>query len=175
MTIGQIFVIAMRIVLPLLILKRPLTGGVLALALDALDVVIVEAFGTGGMGAHYHSLDKVLDLYYLGLEAWVSRGWMEYIPRTLSLGLYAFRVVGVIAFELTGWRPLLFLFPNLFENWFLFVLIAARFAPGVNLRTWRHCSLWLLALYVPKLAQEYLLHIAEVQPWDRIKGTLGLG
>jgi len=29
-------------------------------------------------------------------------------------------------------------------------------------------------LYIPKLAQEYLLHVAQAQPWDWIKRTLGL-
>lgn len=164
MTVGQIVVIGLRIVLPLLILRRPLAGGVLAMLLDALDVVIVEAFGSGGMGAHYHSIDKVLDVYYLGLEACVSLGWVERVPRLLSLGLFGFRVAGVVAFELTGWRLLLFVFPNLFENWFLFVLIVSRFAPRIELRTWRQCLPWLGALYVPKLGQEYLLHISEVQP-----------
>ena len=38
------------------------------MAIDALDVVIVEWFGPGGMGDHYHTLDKLLDLYYLSLE-----------------------------------------------------------------------------------------------------------
>jgi hypothetical protein len=174
MTVGQVVVIVLRIVLPLLILRRPLVGGIIAMAIDALDVVIVEAFGSGGMGAHYHSIDKVLDLYYLGLEAWVSLGWVEMVPKILSLVLFGLRVVGVVAFELTDWRPLLFIFPNLFENWFLFVLIATRFVPKIRLRTWRQCLPWLLALYLPKLGQEYLLHIAEVQPWDWIKDALGL-
>ena len=174
MTAGQIFVIALRIAMPLLILRRPLAGGLVAMALDALDVVVVEAFGSGGMGSHYHSIDKGLDLYYLGLEAWVSLSWAERVPRTISLVLFAVRVVGVAAFELTGWRPLLFIFPNLFENWFLFVLIVARFIPRLRLRTWRQCSVWLIALCVPKLGQEYLLHVAGARPWDWIKGIVGL-
>ena len=96
------------------------------------------------------------------------------MPRILSLGLFAFRVVGVVAFEVTNWRPLLFVFPNLFENWFLFVLIVNRFVPRIELRTRRQCLPWLAALYVPKLAQEYLLHIAGAQPWGWIKNSLRL-
>jgi hypothetical protein len=174
MTTGQVVVIALRVIVPLLILKRPLAGGIAAMLLDALDVIIVELFGTGGMGDRYHSLDKLLDLYYLGLEAWVSLSWAEGIPRTISIALYAFRVVGVALFELTNWRPLLLIFPNLFENWFLFVLVVWTFFPGVNLDTWRRCLRWLAVLYIPKLGQEYLLHVAEAQPWDWIKGRLGL-
>jgi hypothetical protein len=174
MTTGQIVVISLRLVVPLLILKKPLAGGIAAMLLDALDVVIVEWFGPGGMGAHYHSIDKVLDLYYLSLEAYVSWGWTERIPRLISLWLFGYRVVGVVLFEIFAWRPILFIFPNLFENWFLFVLIVWRFFPRVRLDTWRRCLVWLVVLYIPKLGQEYLLHVAEAQPWSWVKGKLGI-
>jgi hypothetical protein len=169
MTTGQMIVIALRIVVPLLILKRPLVGGIIAMLLDGLDVVIVEWFGTGGMGPHYHNIDKVLDLYYLGLEAWVARSWTERIPRVTAIGLFLYRLVGVILFELTSARWMLFVFPNLFEHWFLFYLLRNRFFPGLTLNTWRQTITWLVILYIPKLGQEYLLHVAEAQPWDWIK------
>lgn len=174
MTIGQLFVIGLRLVLPLLILKRPLVGGALAMLLDALDVVIVEFFSEGGMGPYYQSIDKLLDLYYLSLELWVALSWVERIPRLTAIGLFAYRVVGVVIFELTQLRATLFIFPNLFEHWFLFYLLRNRFFPNMKLNTWRQTIIWLLILYIPKLAQEYLLHIAEAQPWDWIKGVLGI-
>lgn len=173
-TTGQLIVIGLRIVVPLLILKKPLLGGVLAMVLDALDVVIVEWFGPGGMGEHYHSLDKILDLYYLGLEAWVALSWEERLPRLTAIALFLWRVVGVILFEITGWRPLLFVFANLFEHWFLFYLIRTRWFPSIRLDTWRQVTVWLVILYIPKLFQEYLLHIAEAQPWDWIKRQFSL-
>jgi hypothetical protein len=173
-TTGQIVVIALRIVVPLLILKRPLAGGVIAMLLDGVDVIIVEFFGPGGMGSHYHSLDKVLDLWYLGLEFWVSLRWTARLPRLISIGLFAWRLLGVALFELTGWRPALFIFPNLFEHWYLFVLVRDRWFPGIDLATWRQCLTWLVLLYIPKLAQEYLLHVAEAQPWDWFKDRFGI-
>ena len=174
MTTGQLFVIGLRLVLPLLILKRPLLGGVLAMLLDALDVVIVELFGEGGMGPYYQNIDKLLDLYYLSLEFWVALSWIERIPRLTAIGLFAWRFVGVVIFELTRFRALLFIFPNLFEHWFLFYLIRNRFFPNVKLNTWTQTTVWLLILYIPKMVQEYTLHIAEAQPWDWIKGVLGI-
>jgi hypothetical protein len=174
MTTGQIVVISLRVIVPLLILKKPLAGGIAALLLDAVDVMIVELFGPGGMGPHYHNLDKVLDLYYLSLEAYVSLGWTARIPRLISLSLFGYRLIGVVLFELSGWRPILFLFPNLFENWFLFVLVVWKFFPNLRLETWRQCLPWLFVLYLPKLAQEYLLHVAEAQPWSWLKSQLGL-
>jgi hypothetical protein len=173
-TTGQLVVIGLRLVVPLLILKRPLAGGIIAMLLDALDVVIVEWFGPGGMGDHYHSIDKVLDLYYLGLEAWVALSWTERLPRLTAISLFVYRVAGVIVFELTNWRPALFLFPNLFEHWFLFVLVRNKWFPNMRLDSWGRIALWLVILYIPKLGQEYLLHVAEAQPWDWIKSTFGL-
>ena len=172
MTTGQIVVISLRLLVPLHIFKRPLAGGIAAMLLDALDVVIVELFGPGGMGDHYHSIDKVLDMYYLSLELYVSLSWTERIPRLISIWLFAYRLVGVVLFEIVGSRWLLFVFPNLFENWFLFVLIVWRFFPRVNLNTWRTAIMWLAILYIPKVLQEYLLHVAEAQPWSWVKDTL---
>jgi hypothetical protein len=174
MTTGQMVVITLRLLVPLYIFRKPLPGTVAALVLDALDVVIVEFFGEGGMGEHYHSLDKLLDLYHLSICAYVSWTWKERVPRLIALALFAYRVIGVVLFEIFGWRPLLFIFPNLFENWFLFVLIVWRFFPNVRLDTWNRSLLWLIVLYIPKLGQEYLLHVAEVQPLGWFKSKVGL-
>src|SRR5665811_2252407 len=108
MTSGQVLVIALRLIVPLMILKRPLAGGIAAMALDALDVVIVELISDGGMGDHYHSIDKLLDVFYLSLEAWIAFTWTQRIPRIAALALFGWRFVGVALFELIGWRPLLF-------------------------------------------------------------------
>ena len=169
LTLGQTVVILLRLLVPLAIPRFPFWGGVAAMLLDGTDVIIVELFGAGGMGDHYHQLDKVLDLYYLGLEAWVSLRWSERLPRLVSITLFAYRVVGVVLFELLGARWLLFLFPNLFENWFLFVAGRDQFVPSYRLDSVRRVLTWILVLYIPKIGQEYLLHVAEAQPWDWFK------
>lgn len=169
LTLGQTVVIALRLLVPLIIPRFPFWGGVAAMLLDGTDVIIVELFGPGGMGDHYHQLDKILDLYYLGLEAWVSLRWTERLPRRVSVGLFAYRLIGVILFEIFGARWLLFLFPNLFENWFLFVAGRDRFVPTFRLDTVRRTVACLLVLYIPKIGQEYLLHVAEAQPWNWFK------
>jgi hypothetical protein len=173
-TTGQIFVIVLRIVVPLIILRRPLAGGIIAMVLDAFDVVIVELFGEGGMGDHYHTIDKVLDSWYLALEAWVAWHWQAYIPRVVAIALFAWRMIGVLIFEITDLRWMLFVFPNLFEHWYLFVLIVWRWFPRVTLDTWRSAIGWLIVLYIPKLGQEWLLHIRQAHPWAWIKDVLGL-
>lgn len=173
MTSGQIVIILLRVIVPLIILRRPLAGGIIAMVLDALDVVLVELISEGGMGDHYSAIDKGLDTWYLGLEAWVAWHWTERIPRLIAVWLFAWRLIGVILFEITNQRWLLFAFPNLFEHWYLFVLIVWRWFPGVRLDTWRRAFIWLVVLYIPKLGQEYLLHVAEAQPWDWVKNRMG--
>ena len=134
-------------------------------------MIIVDLFGPGGMGPFYHALDKYLDLYYLGLEALVSLRWKERLPRRASVGLYLYRLVGVIIFELTGVRLVLVFFPNLFENWFLFYLVRCRLFPSLRLDTWPRVLAALALLYIPKFFQEYVLHYRQLQPWGWFRST----
>lgn len=168
---GQVAVIALRLILPLLILRWPLLGGVTAMLLDGADVIIVDLFGPGGMGPFYHAIDKYLDLSYLGLEALVSLSWTGAAPRRASIALYLYRLVGVIAFELTGVRLLLVFFPNLFENWFLCYLACRRFFPHLRLDSWPRVLVALALLAIPKFFQEYILHYRQLQPWGWFRDT----
>ena len=169
LTTGQVVVIALRLLVPLLIPRFPFWGAVAAMLLDGTDVIIVEFFSNGGMGDHYHQLDKILDLYYLGIALWVSLKWTERLPRLVSIGLFAYRLLGVVLFEIVGERWLLFVFPNLFENWYLFIAGRDQFVPTYRLDTVRRVVTWLIVLYIPKIGQEYLLHVAEAQPWGWFK------
>jgi hypothetical protein len=166
---GQLVVILIRLILPLSILRWPLAGGLVAMLADALDVVLIEI--VGGQFDHYAELDKALDTYYLSLELIVSMRWVA-IAKWTSVALFAYRLVGVILFEVTQTRVFLVLFPNLFENFYLAYLVIVRAAPRFELTPARLAAL-LFVLLVPKLAQEYLLHYADAQPWDWTKRHLG--
>jgi hypothetical protein len=114
-------VVALRLVLPLSILRWPLAGGILALVVDAVDVVLVDGlaslFGEPlEFGPLYAQIDKWLDTYYLAIEAAVAYRWAERTLRTTAIALFAWRLIGVILFEITAVRPLLVVFPNLFET-----------------------------------------------------------
>ena len=173
LTTGQAIVIALRLLAPLLIPRFPFWGAVLAWTLDTTDVIIVEYLGPGGMGVYYHERDKLLDLYYLAIEAAVSwRQWPERLPKLISIALFCYRLVGVILFEVTGIRWLLFIFPNLFENWYLFVAGRDRFRPNYALTDPRRVFTWLFILYLPKIPQEWLLHIHQAKPWGWFKTNI---
>ena len=94
------------------------------------------------------------------------------MARWTTEALFLYRVAGVLLFEATGIRRWLFVFPNLFENWFLFYLVRSRFFPSVRLDSWSRIAIALALLYLPKLGQEYVLHVAEIHPWAWFQGTV---
>src|SRR5687767_8535111 len=112
-------ILVLRILVPLSIFRFPLLGGLLSLFLDGLDWW-VNIFGIEDIQRNYQILDKLLDIYYLSIEAYVVLRWRNESARFLGLSLYIYRLVGVILFELTGARIFLFVFMNLFESFFLF-------------------------------------------------------
>jgi hypothetical protein len=155
--VGVAVCLAVRLLVPLLIFRRPLVGGVLSIVADFSDLVIFNIWGWPEWD--YQQFDKLLDVYYLTIELAAAQRF-ERLPRLVADGLFAWRLIGVLAFELTGWRPVLMVFPNLFEPWFLLVVATARFRPGYRL-TGRRTAAWLAVLAVPKLVHEYLLHVAR--------------
>jgi hypothetical protein len=171
---GEAIIIFLRVFVPLAILRWPVAGGVAAMLLDGADVILIEQFGQGGFGDHYAETDKLLDSWYLGLELWVAFTWKSAWARWTAVALFAYRVVGVIVFESTHARIALFIFPNLFENWWLYCAIVMRWRPSLTPRDWPTTLIPLVALLVPKMAQEYLLHYAEAKPWNWTKEQLGI-
>jgi hypothetical protein len=171
-TTGALIIIAIRLVVPLSIFRWPLAGGIASMLVDAFDVVLIELIGLGGFNDSYHTTDKLLDTWYLSIEWLVAWRWENPFAKWIAVALFPYRVIGVVLFELTEERIMLFIFPNLFENWWLYCLISARYFQRIEPRTWFSSSVALVALLIPKMAQEYLLHYQEAQPWDWIKRNI---
>ena len=155
MTAETLIIVAIRLLVPVTILRWPLLGGVLSLIADALDIVLATLLDLGGLW-NYHDLDKYLDMYYLTFEVVVAQRWDE-LPRWTATALYGYRLIGVILFEATNIRVFLFFFPSLFENFFLFYAAVQQFFPAYEL-TPRRLALWLVVLLIPKMVQEYFIH-----------------
>jgi hypothetical protein len=177
MPIAQLLVVAIRLIVPLSILRWPLAGALASMAVDALDVVLVDAFARAlgeptEFGPVYAQLDKLLDTYYLTIELYVAGRWREALLRRTAAVLYAWRFAGAILFELTAFHPLLLVFPNLFENFFLYVLITKKFATRLVPRTLPQLGIVLFLLLLPKLAQEWLLHYEEAHPWQWLQDQI---
>ena len=85
-----------------------------------LDQTIFQLFTTLNLEG-YQSYDKALDVYYLTI-AYLStlRNWKNLFGFELDRFLFYYRILGVALFELTQLRPLLVIFPNTFEYFFIF-------------------------------------------------------
>jgi hypothetical protein len=72
-----------------------------------------------------------------------------------------YRLAGSILFLLTDERAVLFLFPNVFEPWFIFVA-AIHHLPAPLRWTPTRVAAVLAVLTVLKLGQEWALHVGQV-------------
>src|SRR5690554_3989273 len=109
-----IAVVAVRLLLPLLILRFPLVGVLLCALVDVYDYHFI-----GGNGWYQH-VDKLLDVYYLSFAAFTVLRWHDVIAKRIALWSYVYRIIGVALVILTDQRWLLVLFPNFFEPFFIF-------------------------------------------------------
>jgi len=104
---AALIVIGLRLLVPLSILRWPLAGALASMLLDAVDVILVDAIASvlgqpGEFGPLYAQIDKWLDLWYLSLELVVTRRWREPLVRRAAAGLFTWRLIGVILFEITA-------------------------------------------------------------------------
>jgi hypothetical protein len=155
----EILVIAaIRIAGSLPVLRWPLAGGILAVLVDLSDLLLRDILDLGGVG-DYQSLDKWLDQVYLATFLIVALRW-EGWPRRIAVALYSYRLVGFVAFELTGDRALLLVFPNVFEVWFL--LVAAVGAERMAGWSAGRYAAALVLLTAAKEVQEWAIHGARL-------------
>lgn len=154
-------VVGLRLLIPLAIPRYPLPAIVAAATLDGLDLGIFTGV-TDLDVTNYQSYDKALDVYYLTI-AYLStmRNWTNVDAVIAARVLIYIRLFGSLAFELSGMRWMLLLFPNVFEYFFDFYhLFALRWHPERLSR--RDLVAVIAAIWVViKLPQEYWLHVAQ--------------
>jgi hypothetical protein len=143
---------AIRVAGSLPVLRWAFAGGLLALLVDLSDLLLRDSLDLGGV-PDYQSIDKWLDQVYMACFLLVALRWQG-LERRVAIGLYAFRLVGFVLFELTNERNVLLLFPNVFEFWFLAV---------AGLHRWRPTFRWTGRSAVPALI--VLTGLKEIQEW----------
>jgi len=170
---ASILIIALRIVVPVTILRWPLAGIFLAIAADASDVMVLQATGWGvfeGGGTIYSYFDKSLDLWYL-LFAWFAtrKYWTQHLARRTASVLFFWRAVGVLTFFIWPHRILFLLAPAIFENFYILWTVIRKWWPQFILNGKRLAIIITIAA-VPKLIQEAMMHwIFEDQTWDFLR------
>lgn len=158
---------AARLLGALPVLRWPFFGGLFALLVDQSDLFMMNLIQLGGV-RDYQSFDKYLDQAYLLAFLVVALRWRG-TARSVAVGLYGFRLLGFLVFEVTADRDVLLFIPNFFESWFLLMAALERFGdrgPGPfvlkPLGQERLLGLplppLLLFLVALKLFQEYAIH-----------------
>lgn len=161
---------AVRLVAPVLILRWPLGGMLVSIAADYLDVVIVAAIQRGTFD-DYTSLDKLLDIYALGYAASVSLSWKNAMARNTSLSLFGYRLVGVLVLALTGSRWVLFVFPNVFEFFYLYHLATMKWSRWPEIDNRHRLIIVVGLLTLMKSAQEFALHVEFFDSLGYLRGA----
>jgi hypothetical protein len=162
-------VVGLRLGIPLLIFRYPLPAIVAALVIDAADQTIFQN-NTDLDLTGYQGYDKALDIYYLSI-AYLStfRNWTDPFAARVAQVLWYYRLVGVVAFELSEARALLLIFPNTFEYFFICYEVV-RLAWNPERLSHRHviglaAFIWIFV----KLPQEWWIHIAQLDFTDFMK------
>lgn len=158
MTTEELIIAIVRILGSLPVLVWPFPGGILAVLVDLSDLFLRSYLDLGGV-SDYQEFDKWLDQVYMLTFLIVALRWPP-VPRNVAVALYAYRMIGFIAFEVSGTREVLLFFPNLFELWFLFVAGVHFFKVAFSF-TARNVALALVPLLAVKLFQEYALHFGQ--------------
>jgi hypothetical protein len=158
MTTEMWIIATTRIAGSLPVLRWPFYGALVAILVDQSDLFMMNLIHLGGVD-DYQTFDKYLDQVYIACVLIVALRWHG-LDRNVAVGLYAYRLVGFVVFELTQSRGLLLFFPNLFEFWYLFVAAKQQFDLQDKLRG-RTLYLVLGALFCLKMFQEYVLHQAR--------------
>lgn len=159
-------VLALRLAVPLLIPRFPLPALLASLVVDGVDGGILSALTDVGVD-WYQSFDKALDVYYLAITYLaVRRNWPDRFSVALVAALWYYRLVGVLAFELTGARWLLLVFPNTFE--YVVIAVEAVRTRWNPLRISRRALVVTAAVIwvVIKLPQEWWIHVAQLDATD---------
>lgn len=168
-------VILVRFGAALFIPKFPLPAIIVSLVVDAVDRDIYEAFTSLDLDA-YQGIDKALDIFYLTIAMLaVLRNWTQQTAARTARFLFYYRLVGVMLFELTGWRALLVVFPNTFEYFFIFYeLIRARRSPNRMSDRFYIVGAALIWVVV-KLPQEYWIHVAQLDFTETVADLVAAG
>lgn len=157
-TLEALIIFLVRVAGSLPVLRWAFAGAVLAILVDFSDLFQKNLLHLGGVG-NYQEFDKWADLVYMLTFLYVALKWNG-VKRNVAVGLFGFRIIGMVAFEITSSRAVLIAFPNLFEFWFLFVATLQHWWPNYDLKRNRLVS-WLLVLLALKMFQEYALHGAK--------------
>lgn len=166
--VASLIVIGYRLLVPVSILFWPLGGFFASMLADASDAMVLERTGWGLFGGNrYQFWDKGLDLWFLAFALIATRMyWTSPLARKIALVLFVWRALGVIVHLFWPHDVVYVLAPNIFEFFFIVWTVIEMWWPGFKLAG-TNLYILLVAVTVPKIIQEYLMHFRYVdQTWN---------
>jgi len=157
MTLEELIISAVRIFASLIVFKFNFFGAILVILIDFSDLFMMNLITLGGV-RNYQFLDKFLDLFYIAYFLIIALRW-EKLLRNISILLFVFRILGFVLFEFFQNRLILFIFPNVFEFWFLGITLLFLLKSNI---TNRKIIIVLVVTTLLKMTQEYILHVWKV-------------
>lgn len=155
-----ILVILIRLIVPISILRYPVRGSIISLICEICDMGMLQLLGVTDF-SEYQRIDKALDTYMYFFQGCSMVQWENVKAKLIGVSLLFYRVVGVIAFEVTRDRSMLLVFPDVFIFYFMFYVLYKRAYHRDPFIALRPTFSILIILTAVKLCQEYLLHIIE--------------
>ena len=164
-----IWVTALRLLSGPTVLIAPLPAFWLGGHIDRWDWSLLGMPGASEYQQHvYQYWDKSLDTFTLAMACIVALSWKDPLVRRLAIATFAWRAVGVGVFMLTGQSEVLVFFPDVFGRLFLFYLVFRVLSRHeLMLRSRADAVLTVVALTLPKIAEEYFIHVAT-RPWQTV-------
>ena len=166
MSLEEIIVITVRLLGSIPVLYFPFFGSIFAILVDLSDLFIIGNLDLGGV-RNYQKLDKILDISYMFTFLIISLRWAK-IEKNISIFLFLFRLAGMIFYEISGSRIILFSFPNIFEFWIVGVSFYKFIYRNKEL-TLKNISVILFLAIILKLLQEWILH------WNKFLDNYAMG
>ncbi len=169
------YVTFLRLFIPLFIFRWPLWGTLASAIADVSDWNLIH-FSKASDYILYQNWDKAMDLYYLTFALIVTYRWKDKIAQKLAIILFVWRLIGVVVFWKTQNPIFLFIFPNVFESYFIFYLLFVAITKRHKLLTsWKTAIILTITLVIPKLINEYFLHVIQKQIWQVFNFGQALG
>ena len=164
-----IWVTAVRFLCSLAVLIAPLPGLWLCGHVDRWDWSLL---GMPTASEHQQNLyqywDKSFDTFTLAIVLVVALGWKDPLVRRLAIAAFVWRVAGVAIFMATDNRAVFVAFPSVLEKLFFFYLLFRVLSRrDIMLRSWTDAVLVMVALTLPKVAEEYFIHVGG-RPWQTL-------
>ena len=153
MTLEELIISVVRIFASLVVFKFNFFGAILVILIDFSDLFMMNLITLGGVRNY-----QFLDLFYIGYFLIITLKW-EKLLRNISILLFIFRILGFVLFEFFQNRLILFIFPNVFEFWFLGITLLFLLKSNI---TNRKIIIVLVVTTLLKMTQEYILHVWKV-------------